>query len=150
MDYNGEQKHIDLSAFRANETEDVRFSRDIVLPSYLGVCQNGAKVSFSGTITFNDEVFTLSGSGNISYEIPCARCLKPTKESYDFQLEEKFSRTLDTTGEKTLIVDNKIDVIDAVTLCLISEIPRKSVCNEDCEGLYHLIKEEVSLMRDFE
>ena len=141
MDNNGDLKYIDISVFRANETKDVRFVRDVSLPAYLGVCENKAEVSFSGLLTFDGEVFILTGSGAASYKTPCARCLLTLDESYGFQLEEKFSRTVDNSGEKTLINDNKIDVGDVIMLCLISEMPRKYLCNENCEGLYHLIKD---------
>ena len=139
MDYGGELKYIDVSAFRTNDTKSVRFSREVTLPVYFGVCENKAAVSFSGSLTFDGEIFTLNGSGTASYNMPCARCLTPVSEDFDFQIEEKLTRAIDKTGEKTLIEDNKIDVGDVITLCLISEMPRKSICDENCEGLYHLI-----------
>ena len=141
MDNNGDLKYIDISVFRANETQDVRFVREITLPVHLGVCENKADITFSGSLTFDGEIFILTGSGAASYKMPCARCLVSINENYDFDLEEKLSRTVDKSGEKTLIEDNKIDVGDVITLCLISELPRKSICDENCKGLYHLVKE---------
>lgn len=71
----------------------------------------------------------------------CSRCLEPLSEEVSVGLTELYAYPLSTTETTTgddevrSVVDDHVDLTEAVTDAIVLELPLQPVCREDCLGL---------------
>ena len=63
----------------------------------------------------------------------CARCLEPVEEPMDVQVKAEFSRTPDEDSYP--IAGHLIDGGEAAFHVLLTQLPMRFLCSEDCLGL---------------
>ncbi len=82
---------------------------------------------------------SIKGSGSLTLDIPCDRCLKPVKTKVDFEIDQ----IVTFEGDKGWVEDEEQDYIDGYNLdvdkLVFTEvllfIPGKTLCKDDCKGL---------------
>ena len=109
---------------------------------------DGASVSFEGEITFEDFDYPVKVNGSVknysnqfvlfcdmetTFKTECARCLEEIEKQIAFSMEELIG------GEDCLeclkIVQNTIDIDEAVYTNLSLNLSQKFLCKDDCKGL---------------
>ena len=110
-----------------NETEYVIDGLNINFP-----------VKYSGVVTKLGDNFKLDLTVNYSFDTNCDRCLKPMKEIVDssleaYSFEEDFT---DESDSQFFQVENDEIYLDELVISqVITSIPLKSLCKDDCKGL---------------
>lgn len=109
---------------------------------------DGSSCSFSGEITFEDfsspvkvegtvknysEQYVLNCDMETSFVTECARCLEATSKTIKFSMEEAIGS--EDCLECLKIVQNTIDITEAVYTHLMINLSQKFLCKEDCKGL---------------
>ncbi|MBP9999926.1 MAG: DUF177 domain-containing protein [Clostridiales bacterium] len=97
---------------------------------------------FELTITnTGDKVLELTGTGRITVEIPCDRCLKPVKTEIEFDIERKLDMKLtdeerkEDLDECTYLNGTDLDVDQLVYLEVLMNWPLKVLCKKNCKGI---------------
>ncbi|WP_455258434.1 YceD family protein [Peptoniphilus asaccharolyticus] len=110
-----------------NETEYVIDGLNINFP-----------IGYRGIVTKLGDNLKLDLNVSYSFDTNCDRCLKPMKEIVDssleaYSFEENF---IDESDSQSFQVENdEIYLDDLVISQVITSIPLKSLCKEDCKGL---------------
>lgn len=82
----------------------------------------------------------LTGSFNMTLEIPCDRCLEPVLVDiecdidYELLSEEQRSR-VDEAEDMSFLQGNEFDVFEFIDLCVLMNMPSKVLCKDDCKGI---------------
>lgn len=92
-------------------------------------------VKIEGILTNVDDTLVLDAKGSTAAELLCSRCLSTVAVKVDFTLNEKFSRTGIVNEETETFSSDCLDISDVVKRSIISELPMKVLCREDCGGL---------------
>ncbi len=123
---------VNISKMKENDTIEVGFEKQYDVPKEY--CIDFVRVTFSGTLTFNDDIYTLKGKAECYLEALCSSCLAAVNESFDFEVVETFTKT--EYDEDTHVLEGyEIDTDVQVYQNLIMNLPLKIVCNDDCKGL---------------
>ncbi|MBE7028936.1 MAG: DUF177 domain-containing protein [Ruminococcaceae bacterium] len=108
----------------------------------------GATLSYSGEIKYDDFDFPVYVSGTVKnysnqYVISCdikttciaqcARCLEEIKKEVETSFEEMIGS--EDCPESLKIVQNTIDIDEAVYTSVLFSLSQKFLCKEDCKGL---------------
>lgn len=92
-------------------------------------------VKIEGILTNVDDTIVLDAKGEVGMQIPCSRCLAPVKVQVNFNCNEKFSHA-GVLNEKTETFSGDcIDLADIVKRSIISVLPMKVLCTQECKGL---------------
>lgn len=96
---------------------------------------------------FSNRHFTVKGNIQLTFIIPCDRCLEPV----DYPLDISFSKEFDLEKElqdaeneneteeaKFITDDYKLDINKIIDDELMIAWPSKILCKEDCKGLCHV------------
>ena len=102
--------------------------------SFRGINKFLSPVKVEGTVTNLDGVFNVLADGSAEVESACDRCLKPVSFKLDFKINENFSNTGKEKEAETFSGDI-IDLEDVVSRGILTSLPMKGVCSEDCKGL---------------
>lgn len=82
---------------------------------------------------------TVNGSGSVTLDIPCDRCLEPVATPICFTIEKTLELDEQDQGdepeEKDYIDGYNLDVDKLVFGEILLSIPGKTLCKEDCKGL---------------
>ena len=73
------------------------------------------------------EVFTTA-------QTECSRCLEPLDLAVEVDFQELFAYSLEQEDD-FLVIDEQIDLEQAITDAVVLSLPFKPVCSEDCLGL---------------
>ena len=96
-------------------------------------------VKVSGSAVKVEGGIAVKGTGSFSAETPCDRCLKPVNMDFTFDFDEIFLHNREKSGgEKESFIINGRDNIDLDALVkesVVSVIPMKVVCSDDCKGI---------------
>lgn len=93
-------------------------------------------VSFSGTVTNIQGVFSVNGILKYEYITKCVKCLKPLSDTIEKRISEMFESSESKEGMDSYIFTNdEIDLELPVIHNIILSLPQISVCSEDCKGL---------------
>lgn len=94
------------------------------------------KVHVNGTITSNEEVMVVELNIKVKLELNCSRCLGTFIYPIDIDIEERFTNNIDFEDEDVLFVKGDgIDITELVESSIISTLPIKRLCDENCKGL---------------
>ncbi len=102
---------------------------------YPGVVVFLEPVKIEGILTNVDENIVLDAKGETEAELPCSRCLAPVRIKVNFKLNEKFSHAGVLNEEAETFSGDQIDLAEVVKRSILSALPMKVVCREDCKGL---------------
>ena len=109
---------------------------------------DGASLEFSGSVSFEDfenPVFIKGAVKNFSnqyvinidmntvFYAECARCLSLVKKELSFSTEEIIGS--EETSEYLNVVNNTVDITEAVYINLTFALSQKFLCKDDCKGL---------------
>ena len=84
-----------------------------------------------------DEILELKAHIKTNLELTCSRCLDTFIYPIDVDIEERFTKSKELQEDEELIFveDDTLDIIQIVENCIISTLPIKRLCKEDCKGL---------------
>lgn len=106
------------------EGEIIKAIEDVVVVGYLKVQE--------GVITVNATIKT-------ELELRCSRCLDAFIYPIDIDIEERFTndKDLQDSEEIMFVEGDTLDITEVVENSIISTLPIKRLCKEDCKGLCH-------------
>ncbi|MCI8342051.1 MAG: DUF177 domain-containing protein [Firmicutes bacterium] len=81
-----------------------------------------------------EENFKVEAKGAVKVQMPCDRCLEPVGFELEFDIDEIFSNT-ENSSEAEVFSGDVIDLKDVVCRGILSGIPMKILCRDDCKGL---------------
>ncbi|CAN5468555.1 DUF177 domain-containing protein [soil metagenome] len=123
----------------------ITVAETVASPSRIGLdlvaIDKGAPVELNLTLQSVSEGVLVTGTVSAPTTGECARCLSPFTDSVSIELTELFaypeSTTEATTEEDEVghVVDDRVDLEQAIVDAVGLELPLAPVCGEDCPGL---------------
>lgn len=92
-------------------------------------------IKFNGELKMVEDVVSLYGNITTKLELECSRCLKNFSVDVNTDIDEKFSNNYKEDDSIALIEGDVLDVADAIVSNVISTLPIKRLCVEQCKGL---------------
>lgn len=92
-------------------------------------------IKFDGELKMVDDIVSLYGNITTKLELECSRCLKNFSIDVNTDIDEKFSNNYKEDDSIALIEGDILDVADAIVSNVISTLPIKRLCVEQCKGL---------------
>ena len=93
-------------------------------------------VVVNGQVNSKDEVLELKAHVKTNLELTCSRCLDTFIYPIDIDIEERFTNNPDLEDGGIMFVDgDTINITEVIENCIISTLPIKRLCKEDCKGL---------------
>ncbi|KRQ86947.1 hypothetical protein ABG79_01137 [Caloramator mitchellensis] len=90
-------------------------------------------IHFKGIAHYDGQIIIVRAKVETMIETICSRCLKPVDYPLEFDFEETFSKQ---QGEDIYpIIEDRIELDDAIFDNLILSLPLRVLCNENCKGL---------------
>lgn len=126
---------IDVSAALKNQGSIFPFEEAECYPptDFRGEELHFDQAQLRGTFFGADETVSIDARLTVTVHAHCARCLAPVSYPMDIAFKADFRRTPDEDSYP--IVGHQIDAGDAAFMALLSEMPLRFVCREDCRGL---------------
>ena len=95
------------------------------------------KVCVEGVAISENDVIVINASIKTKLKLSCSRCLDTFIYPIDIDIEERFTKSKELQDDEELIFveDDTLDIIQIVENCIISTLPIKRLCKEDCKGL---------------
>ncbi len=95
------------------------------------------------TVTDRGEYINVAISPEVTYEIPCSRCLVPVQDVLELSFERiipsgtRFVLDEDVCDEEDIltVTEGHIDITSDIVEEIALEIPDYALCSEDCPGL---------------
>lgn len=92
--------------------------------------------SVVGKISADSDILILTAEIKVDLEMICSRCLDTFIYPIDIDIEERFTTNSKSELEEAIVVfDDVLDITEVVETSIISTLPIKSVCKDDCKGL---------------
>ncbi|MCB2292054.1 DUF177 domain-containing protein [Clostridium algoriphilum] len=116
--------HLDLEKAKFGyDNEFIQFSKPVKINLVLK--SNGDEIDLTGNI-------------DTELLLACSRCLETFSYSINIELHERLSKTLKSEDDDIIFIENdRLDLNEIVENNIISILPIKRLCNEDCKGLCH-------------
>ncbi|KAA1029279.1 DUF177 domain-containing protein [Pseudonocardia sp. EV170527-09] len=101
----------------------------------------GSDVELDVSLESVTEGVYVSGTADARLAGECSRCLEPIGEDVQVRIGELFAYPDSVTEETTdadeipRLVDERIDLTQAVRDAIVTELPMAPLCREDCPGL---------------
>ncbi|WP_297519439.1 DUF177 domain-containing protein [uncultured Clostridium sp.] len=92
-------------------------------------------IEFNGKAKIVEDVIALEGSIKTKLELECSRCLGSFCIDVDTDIQEKFSNNVKEDESIAFIEGDILDVSEAIVSNVISTLPIKRICDEQCKGL---------------
>jgi uncharacterized protein len=92
-------------------------------------------VKIEGTLKNENEIFVFEAKGKTEVNLRCDRCIAPVRKELCFEIKERFAHTGRGNEETETFSGDQIDLTDFVKRSVISALPMKILCSEDCKGL---------------
>ena len=93
-------------------------------------------VDVNGQVNSKDEVLELKAHVKTNLELTCSRCLDTFIYPIDIDIEERFTNNKELENEEIMFVDgDTLDITEIIENSIISTLPIKRLCKEDCKGL---------------
>lgn len=110
------------------EMSQFKFEGDIINP--IGSCQ------VVGEILSDSDILILNAKIKVDLEMICSRCLETFIYPIDIDIEERFTTNSTSQDDEAVVVyDDVLDITEVVETIIISTIPIKRICKDDCKGL---------------
>ncbi len=92
--------------------------------------------SVVGKISADNDILILTAEVKVDLEMICSRCLDTFIYPIDIDIEERFTTNSKSEDEEAIVVfDDVLDITEVVETIIISTLPIKRVCKDDCKGL---------------
>lgn len=92
--------------------------------------------SVVGKISADNDILILTAEVKVDLEMICSRCLDTFIYPIDIDIEERFTTNSKSEDEEAVVVfDDVLDITEVVETSIISTLPIKRVCKDDCKGL---------------
>ena len=89
-----------------------------------------------GVISSDSDMLILSAKIKANLEMICPRCLDTFIYPIDIDIEERFTTNRNSTDDEAIVVmDDVLDITEIVETSIISTLPIKRICKDDCKGL---------------
>ena len=89
-----------------------------------------------GVISSDSDMLILSAKIKANLEMICSRCLDTFIYPIDIDIEERFTTNSESQDDEAVIVlDDVLDITEIVETSIISTLPIKRICKDDCKGL---------------
>ncbi|WP_077849717.1 YceD family protein [Clostridium puniceum] len=89
-----------------------------------------------GIISANNYVLMLNAEIKVNLEMICSRCLDTFIYPIDIDIEERFTTNSKSQDDEAVVVfDDVLDITEIVETSIISTLPIKRICKDDCKGL---------------
>ncbi len=129
---------IDISAVLGKKGEQIDFSITENIEKdkdYKSITAFDGPVSIKGVVTNVDGAIKVEAEGTLNIIMACDRCVANVKEEIDFFLEEVYVASGNAQEGDESYQGSSIDLAGAVKKSILSSLPMKVLCNEDCKGL---------------
>ena len=110
------------------EIESFEFEGDII--------KSITPCKVSGVMNSDGDILVIRANIKTDLEMVCSRCLDTFIYPIDIDIEERFTNNPDLEDEGIMFVDgDTINITEVIENCIISTLPIKRLCKEDCKGL---------------
>lgn len=110
------------------ELPQIDFEGDII--KSIGSCEVKGKISADG------DVLILIAKIKVDLEMICSKCLDTFIYPIDIDIEERFTTNSKSQDDEAIVViDDVLDIMEIVETSIISTLPMKRNCKDDCRGL---------------
>ena len=94
-------------------------------------------VKVEGVATSNEDVIVVNASIKTKLQLTCSRCLDTFIYPIDIDIEERFTNNKELQDEEGIIFveGDTLDLSLIVENSIISTLPIKRLCKDDCKGL---------------
>ena len=93
-------------------------------------------VIVDGRITLDDEIIILKANIKTRLKLTCSRCLETFIYPIDIDIEERFTNNNQKADDEIVFVkSDTLDITEIVENAIISSLPIKRLCSENCKGL---------------
>ena len=130
-------KFSDLLA-KASRNKEIKLSFEFQPINFEGEeIKAVSKVDIDGQVSSKDEILELKAHVKTNLELRCSRCLDTFIYPIDIDIEERFTKSKELQDDEELVFvdEDELDIIQIVVNCIISTLPIKRLCKEDCKGL---------------
>ena len=94
------------------------------------------KVYVEGVAISENDVIVINASIKTKLKLNCSRCLDTFIYPIDIDIEERFTNNKELDSEEIMFVDgDTLDITEIIENSIISTLPIKRLCAEDCKGL---------------
>ena len=94
------------------------------------------KVDVEGVAISENDVIVIEASIKTKLKLNCSRCLDTFIYPIDIDIEERFTNDIDLQQDGTMFVEgDSLDITEIIENCIISTLPIKRLCKDDCKGL---------------
>ena len=121
----GRKKAIDFSL----DFEPIKFEGEVIRAI--------KPVKVEGQLVSRNEILELEATIETELELNCSRCLDTFIYPIDIDIEERFTNNKELQDEEGIIFveGDTLDLSLIVENSIISTLPIKRLCKEDCKGL---------------
>lgn len=130
---------IKFSDIKTRKERNKKVSLDVNINN---IVFQGEPVSFAkdvhieGNIMYENEILTLTLNIRTDLKLVCSRCLDTFIYPIDIDIEERFTNNNQSFNDDILFVESDIlNIIEIVENAIISSLPIKRLCNNNCKGL---------------
>ena len=89
-----------------------------------------------GMISSDSDILILNAEIKVDLEMICSRCLDTFIYPIDIDIEERFTtNSKSEDDEAVIVIDDVLDITEIVETSIISTLPIKRICKDDCKGL---------------
>ena len=89
-----------------------------------------------GMISSDSDILILNAEIKVDLEMICSRCLDTFIYPIDIDIEERFTTNSKSLEDEAIVVfDDVLDITEIVETSIISTLPIKRICKDDCKGL---------------
>ena len=131
-----ENNFLDISKLLSGETESIPFDLG---PFSEQSEENGILVSslrFFGEAKSQSDSIYLAGTVTGTLTAPCARCLTPVERLFSADIRFAVVTSEEESEEEVLLAEGqKIDLISLMQETVITYMPMRLLCKEECKGL---------------
>ncbi|MBP3627306.1 MAG: DUF177 domain-containing protein [Clostridia bacterium] len=130
---------IDLKKVFVNEgfSLPIEYELDMSKEEFSGVFPLITPVKFNGTVSNKASLVGLNAQITYDYSADCDRCGKHVVHSHSIVVEKDLAPSIE--GEENerivLVPDMKLDLEQLVFTEVVTSLPMKHLCDENCKGL---------------
>ncbi|MGL5245207.1 MAG: YceD family protein [Sarcina sp.] len=93
-------------------------------------------LEFKGEILSYDDIIIIKGKVTGKIQMECSRCLKHFSYNVHNDIDEKFTNNSNQEEDSIILVEgDELDITEIIVNNVISTLPIKKLCDENCRGL---------------
>lgn len=131
--------NIDVTPLAEGKVLEFMFDRTLKLDNSYNLYDYNIKFNLNGTISKQGTLYICDAKVTAEVHFSCDKCLKQTKQTLNFSIQEKFSNMQypNTNNEDEIhtFSGTQINLQDYVTSNFCFNMPMQVTCKENCRGL---------------